>query len=178
MTNLPKCETCERAYRSKLGCSFSHVVYDDGQEIKRERVSFVVNGCCPDCFAPAGRYHHTGCDQEKCPRCGVQILACLDGEFGHKIEQWKRPASQRRQRNRRIRVAFALSDKSRRAHLIIVSGHTYLKRRMRDWMGVMSRDKIEAMFSKWRAAGIDVVAEEKTFREMAMLRESIQGRST
>lgn len=31
---------------------------------------------CPDCNAPKGGYHHPGCDDEECPRCGLQAIGC------------------------------------------------------------------------------------------------------
>lgn len=31
---------------------------------------------CHDCFCRPGDLHHTGCDVERCPRCGGQAIAC------------------------------------------------------------------------------------------------------
>jgi hypothetical protein len=31
---------------------------------------------CPDCFVKEGGIHHPGCDQEKCPKCGNQMIGC------------------------------------------------------------------------------------------------------
>ena len=31
---------------------------------------------CPDCGIPVGGFHHPGCDQEVCPRCGSQYASC------------------------------------------------------------------------------------------------------
>ena len=37
---------------------------------------------CYDCNILVGGYHHIGCDWEKCPRCGGQLISCgcLDEE--------------------------------------------------------------------------------------------------
>jgi len=34
------------------------------------------NWRCPDCGARPGYYHHFGCDQERCPVCGGQLIGC------------------------------------------------------------------------------------------------------
>ena len=38
---------------------------------------------CGDCGAETGYYHHAGCDCERCPICGHQLISCdcvFDGE--------------------------------------------------------------------------------------------------
>jgi hypothetical protein len=65
------------------GCLFTHVAKEDKQPVKR---IFVGEGddwsspLCHDCGAGEGQPHHPGCDAERCPVCGQQMMMCLGPE--------------------------------------------------------------------------------------------------
>lgn len=39
------------------------------------------NAVCSDCGAKYGEPHKPGCDNERCPRCGKQLVTCKCGEI-------------------------------------------------------------------------------------------------
>ena len=74
------CEDCGREMQTAKSCKFSHMkikgkwykrqVGDNGEWITGER--------CHDCgiILDEGNYHHMGCDNEYCPKCGGQQIMC------------------------------------------------------------------------------------------------------
>jgi hypothetical protein len=64
------------------GCTMKTIVIK-GIDYKRSREHFnEPGGRCHDCGAKHGKLHHFGCDEERCPQCGGQLISCgcLDGE--------------------------------------------------------------------------------------------------
>lgn len=98
---MVKCDVCGKSFSSGKGCDASHFRFNPRKiildpEILRmktlmiERIkvgaendrctaakykSIGINNCrC--CSAPIGTFHHEGCDNERCPRCGDQFITC------------------------------------------------------------------------------------------------------
>jgi hypothetical protein len=75
-----------------VGCSLTHVSKTRrGKSVKRVFCGDAGDWgagdpdyVCNDCNAGFGQPHHPGCDTERCPSCGGQMLGCLGpiDEFG------------------------------------------------------------------------------------------------
>lgn len=76
---MAKCSCCKKEMTTAAGCTFSYWKLN-GRWVKRNKVTGDdVNeaGRCYDCGAVLGHYHHPGCDHERCPVCGLQMIgAC------------------------------------------------------------------------------------------------------
>lgn len=47
------------------------------------------NKTCPDCGVNPGEMHHDGCDVERCPDCGGQLISCdCDGHLSAPRHPW------------------------------------------------------------------------------------------
>lgn len=46
-----------------------------------------TEGTCHDCNAPEGGVHHPGCDTERCPNCGGQLLSCRCRDVSHVVQK-------------------------------------------------------------------------------------------
>lgn len=77
---MVKCEYCKREMTTASGCRFTD--FDIGEEhVRRYKVGqgphdgYMEKGeRCHDCGAKYGYYHHLGCDNEFCPKCGGQVI--------------------------------------------------------------------------------------------------------
>jgi hypothetical protein len=76
---MVKCEDCKKEMEDKQTETCIH----QGIEIKhkiyfRDTSYFDVNERCHDCgiINKKGNIHHKGCDIERCPKCGGQLISC------------------------------------------------------------------------------------------------------
>ena len=69
---MATCIDCKLEMTTAAGCTLSEVTID-GVPYPRDRST---DRRCGDCGAKSGEFHHLGCDLERCPRCGRQLISC------------------------------------------------------------------------------------------------------
>ena len=77
------CPVCGRDMVRSRGCGVTRV-HIAGKIYDRIRVGAPgdfdegspADTRCHDCYALFGYVHHWGCDAERCPACGRQLLSC------------------------------------------------------------------------------------------------------
>lgn len=81
---MAKCEYCEKDMSKAKGCVRVPIIHN-GKEYEPVKVGdpgdFYYgednkDAVCGDCGAHYGHYHHPGCDIERCPICGLQLISC------------------------------------------------------------------------------------------------------
>ena len=78
---MAMCKMCGRdmtVVSTKSCLGNKRVLFSDGQAEPSVPCTATEcgNGRCVDCNVAVGGFHHPGCDQEKCPRCGGQLISC------------------------------------------------------------------------------------------------------
>ena len=76
------CRDCKGDMLKVNGCRESEILIG-----KRwyGRITSYDDERCGDCGAKQGFYHHMGCDIERCPKCGGQLISCGCITKGSKI---------------------------------------------------------------------------------------------
>lgn len=81
---MAECRDCGLDMSSKdiISCTLRYLI-KDGKSYKRNTAYFDINKRCHDCniVNKEGNFHHLGCDVERCPICGNQLISCGCFEF-------------------------------------------------------------------------------------------------
>ena len=72
------CRACNGEMLTADDCPANRIIeYADGVKLPATTYHFSEpSGRCHDCGIKHGNYHHFGCDVERCPRCGDQLISC------------------------------------------------------------------------------------------------------
>ena len=57
-------------------CIAVPISINNGRRKPLDPIPWDGDGRCHDCNALPGGFHHPGCDMERCPSCGGQLISC------------------------------------------------------------------------------------------------------
>lgn len=74
---MATCPDCEQEMTTAASCTVDAVILQ-GERFPRHRVRRPIGPAdrCGDCGVQRGGFHHLGCDLERCPCCGGQMISC------------------------------------------------------------------------------------------------------
>jgi hypothetical protein len=74
---MVKCKYCKQEMQTAQGCTYPYIKIE-GKIYKRNTVYYDNGGRCHDCgiYNHYQNIHHYGCDIERCPKCGGQLISC------------------------------------------------------------------------------------------------------
>ncbi len=71
------CKDCGQDMMAADACTKTRLLFTDNQIKERNTEHFEEpSGRCHDCNIKHGEVHHWGCDVERCPICGLQLISC------------------------------------------------------------------------------------------------------
>lgn len=69
--DMLKAHSCVKVMIRHNGKDYEPIRFGDEEDLEIEN-----DERCHDCNCKKGGYHHPGCDMERCPVCGGQLISC------------------------------------------------------------------------------------------------------
>ncbi|MFX1294581.1 MAG: hypothetical protein ACFFD2_06985 [Promethearchaeota archaeon] len=74
---MVECKVCGQEMKNAESCTMEKL-FINGKWYRRNTTYFDQGKRCHDCgiMNKQGNFHHLGCDIERCPCCGLQLISC------------------------------------------------------------------------------------------------------